>query len=300
MHAWSSRLRPPWTPSEADDRSPAAAFALPPATLLARLAIFLGSYAVLAGGAWQLSAPAWNVVFAGFALLVLWELYGLVSLCSRPLRGMGLLASALLLVRPLVAPALPGTLVVSIAWLCGGALVVLGTTRPRQRELHEASLMVAGILAVTLTLGQLVAIRYLPAGDAWIALIVVTVVARESGAALGGLAFPRAPAINAAVSPRKTYAGWLVGAMASLVTALIGTRALGLALTSGQAAVFGLCLGIACQLGDLSESYLKRMVGRRHSGGILGPQGGLLDTTDALAFAAVVACGLLRAWGFGP
>jgi len=99
------------------------------------------------------------------------------------------------------------------------------------------------------------------------------------------------------VSPRKNYAGWLVGATASLVAALIARRALGLAMTDGQAVVFGLCLGGACQLGDLSESYLKRMVRRRHSSNALGPEGGLLDTTDALAFGAVVASGLLHLWG---
>jgi CDP-diglyceride synthetase len=83
------------------------------------------------------------------------------------------------------------------------------------------------------------------------------------------------------------------------VAAVIFTRAWGLAVTTGQAVVLGLAIGAACQLGDLSESYLKRVMGRRHSGRALGPQGGLLDTTDALAFAAVVVHGLLHVWGFG-
>ena len=297
MHSSVSRARLPQAPPAPEARPLAARSALSAATKLARPAIFVGVYALIAMGAWRLSAPAWNVVFAVVVLLVLWELYVLVALDSWLLCGVGLVASAVLLVRPLVAPALPGTLVLSAAWLFGFALVSLSTFRPHRRELHDLLMMACGVFAVTLALGQLIEIRYLPAGREWVVLIVLTVAARESGAAIGGRVFPRAPSINRCVSPRKNYGGWLAGAMASLVAAVIFTRALGLALTIWQTVVFGLCMGVACQLGDLSESYLKRVMHRRHSGNALGPQGGLLDTTDALAFAAVVAHGLLRVWG---
>ena len=300
MHPWLSRSRPSQAPSEPEDRPPAAGAARSPATGLVHPAIFVGIYALLAAAAWWLSAPVWNLVFAGFVLLVLRELYVLVALGSRLLRAVGLLASALLLLQPLVAPSLPGTLILSITWLCCFALLSLSTDRPHRRELNGLLMMACGVLSVTLTLGQLVAIRHLPAGREWATLVVLTVAARESSAALGGFLVPGAPTINRSVSPRKTYAGWLAGATASLVTAVIFTRAFGLAMTLWQAAIFGLCLGVACQLGDLSESYLKRMRHRRHSSNVLGPQGGLLDTTDALAFAAVVAHGLLLVWGSGP
>ncbi len=283
-------------------RAPTARAARPLAAKLVRPAIFAGVYALLAAGAWRLSAPAWNAAFTVLVLLVLWELYTLVALQSRLLRGVGLLASALLLLQPLVAPALPGTLILSAAWVLCFALVSLSTARPRRRELHDVLLMVCGVLAVTLALGQLVAIRYLAGGRAWVTLVVLAVAARESTAALGGRVFPGAPVINERVSPRKSYAGWLAGAAASLIAAVVFTRACGLAVATWQAAVLGLAIGIACQLGDLSESYLKRVMGRRHSSKALGPQGGLLDTTDALAYAAVVAHGLLHVWGFraGP
>lgn len=279
-------------------RAPTEPAARPFAARLARPAIFVGVYGLLAAGAWRLPAAAWNLAFTGLVLLVLWELYALVALRSRLLRGVGLVTSALLLLQPLLAPALPGTLILSAAWICCLALVSLSTARPRRRELHDVLLMICGLFAVTLALGQLVAIRYL-AGHAWTTLVILAVAARESAAALGGLVFPGAPVINEQVSPRKSYAGWGLGAAASLVATAVLARAWGLAVTTGQAVVLGLAIGAACQLGDLSESYLKRVMGRRHSGRALGPQGGLLDTTDALAFAAVVVHGLLLAWGVG-
>jgi phosphatidate cytidylyltransferase len=291
MHTSLSRSRLSRAPTEPASR--------PFGARLVRPAIFVGVYGLLAAGAWRLPAAAWNAAFTALVLLVLWELYALVALRSRLLRGVGLVASALLLLQPLLAPALPGTLILSVAWICCLALVSLSTARPRRRELHEVLLMICGLFAVTLALGQLVAIRYLAGGREWTTLVILAVAARESTAALGGLVFPGAPVINEQVSPRKSYAGWALGAAASLAAAVVLTRAWGLAVTAGQAVVLGLAIGAACQLGDLSESYLKRVMGRRHSGRALGPQGGLLDTTDALAFAAVVVHGLLLVWGSG-
>jgi phosphatidate cytidylyltransferase len=270
------------------------------AAKLARLAIFLGAYAVSAGIAWQGSAAVWTVAFAVLVLLVLCEFYALVELRSWPLRSVGVAVSAALLLRPLAWPELSALSILALAWIACLAVLSLTTTRPNRRELGDLLMTMCGALTVTVTLGQLIAIRYLPAGRAWVVLILATVAAREAGAALGGLMFPSAPAINPAVSPRKSYAGWLVGAAAALVTAVVFPHACGLALGLERSLVFGLALGAACQLGDLSESYIKRMMAQRHSSTLLGPQGGLCDTTDALAFAAVVARCLLEIWGANP
>ena len=47
-------------------------------------------------------------------------------------------------------------------------------------------------------------------------------------------------------------------------------------------------LSVACQLGDLSESFLKRGVGVKDSGRLIPGHGGLLDRVDALMFGAPV------------
>lgn len=99
------------------------------------------------------------------------------------------------------------------------------------------------------------------------------------------------------ISPGKTVEGGVAG--------LLGAVAMGLALglllddnpnfpiAPATAALIGLLLGIAGQLGDLAESRLKREAGVKDSGSILPGHGGMLDRFDALFFTIPLAYGLI-------
>ena len=95
------------------------------------------------------------------------------------------------------------------------------------------------------------------------------------------------------VSPKKTWAG----AWGGIAGSVIGVAALKLIsahdlswLDVGLIAIPG---GILGQLGDLTESLIKRSVGVKDSGALLPGHGGLLDRIDAVLFIAPYVYGYL-------
>jgi phosphatidate cytidylyltransferase len=122
-----------------------------------------------------------------------------------------------------------------------------------------------------------------PRGAAWVLTVVVTTWAGDSCAYLSGRSLG-AHKLAPRLSPNKTIAGaagGLLGAMAAswfIVTRCgLGSWWVGI--------LVGALLGIAGQIGDLSESLLKRQAGVKDSGNVIPGHGGLLDRIDALLFA---------------
>ena len=62
-----------------------------------------------------------------------------------------------------------------------------------------------------------------------------------------------------------------------------------------QAGVFGACVGLAGQFGDLCESLLKRSAGVKDSGAVLPEFGGVLDIVDSPLLASPAGLLLLMA-----
>jgi phosphatidate cytidylyltransferase len=97
--------------------------------------------------------------------------------------------------------------------------------------------------------------------------------------------------LYAAVSPKKTQAGF-VGALFGAMLAALGARSWLLPhIPLGAALCLGLLAGALGQLGDLSESLLKRSTGNKDSGWILPGHGGLLDRIDALLIVSPIVYG---------
>lgn len=135
------------------------------------------------------------------------------------------------------------------------------------------------------------------AGIAAALVVFVAVWAADTGALVGGR-FLRGPKLVPALSPNKTWAGFLVGTglAAAAVAAYVGLRGG----SAWQAALIGLILALAGHCGDLFESWIKRRFGRKDSGGLIPGHGGVLDRVDSILFAAPLAALLVFVFGLDP
>ena len=96
------------------------------------------------------------------------------------------------------------------------------------------------------------------------------------------------------ISPGKTVEGAIGSTSASLLAGVIGGSFL--LPTSPWLEMLGisLVLSILGQIGDLFESWIKRVFGVKDSSALLPGHGGLLDRMDSLIFPVVFATYYLR------
>ena len=155
-------------------------------------------------------------------------------------------------------------------------------------ELVTVTLKLTGILTIGWALGyHLVLLRNAePIGMQLCFLLAGTIWCGDTGAYLIGRVIGRHK-LGTPVSPRKTIEGTIGGlVIGTLVGFLLGAVLLKDTVSLVHAACIGLLLTVLGQLGDLSESLMKRTAGVKDSGDVIPGHGGLLDRCDSLIFSA--------------
>ena len=144
-----------------------------------------------------------------------------------------------------------------------------------------------GIAWIGIPLVHAVLLRDLPNhGAALLIDVLVGTFAGDTGAYAVGRTFG-SHRIAPNLSPNKTLEGLLGGF-------LIGTMAFWFAglyqdwLSGVDALIIGAAVAAVAPVGDLFESMLKRDLGRKDTGTLFGPHGGILDRLDAVFFTVVV------------
>ncbi len=93
--------------------------------------------------------------------------------------------------------------------------------------------------------------------------------------------------LSPVISPKKTIEGAVAGLVCSVVTGLIIGKLIGISIY--HSFVLALIVTVMAQLGDLSESLIKRDAGVKDSGHSLPGHGGFLDRADSYLFSVPVA-----------
>jgi len=158
---------------------------------------------------------------------------------------------------------------------------------------NAAGTFYIGISALSLTALRVQALQ----GVAAVLVVFIAVWTADTGAFAAGR-FIGGPKLVPALSPNKTWAGFIAGTVlaGAAVALYIGLRGGAL----WQAALLGLGLALAGHGGDLFESWVKRRVGCKNSGGLIPGHGGVLDRVDSILFAAPVAAVLVFVFGLDP
>lgn len=89
------------------------------------------------------------------------------------------------------------------------------------------------------------------------------------------------------ISPKKTIEGAVAGGVCAVIAGLIIGKLIGISLY--HSFVLALIVTVMAQLGDLSESLIKRDAGVKDSGDSLPGHGGFLDRADSYLFSVPVA-----------
>jgi phosphatidate cytidylyltransferase len=113
----------------------------------------------------------------------------------------------------------------------------------------------------------------------------------DSVAYYAGRQFGRHP-LAPIVSPKKTWEGAAASVLGSVIFGLVYLKHFEPSLPLWSIAVMAVVANVAGQIGDLTESALKRGAGVKDSGNILPGHGGLLDRVDSSLFAIPVVYAL--------
>lgn len=246
----------------------------------------LGLGATWAGG-W-----AYAAMIIAFAGLLGWEWARLCGVLKG--RRLGWALAAGLMVLTTVAGLSDGRLAAGIAGILLAA--ALFAVHARAFGTRKAGWLALGVLAILPAGLALLWMRALEAdGMVLIFWLLLVVWVTDSGAYVVGRTVG-GPLLAPGISPSKTWAG-LVGGLAAacLVGGMAASALSGAAFL--PAAVAGLIVGIACGLGDLFESHLKRTFKVKDSGGLIPGHGGVMDRLDSvLAAAPITAFLYLAGW----
>lgn len=210
--------------------------------------------------------------------------YFVMTAAARPLQLAAYLAVTAMIVAAHFGTAFNVLMVATFSFLL---LFVFGARREDRTGIVDSmGVTVLGAAWIGLPLVHAVLLRGLPDhGAALLIDVLVGTFAADTGAYAVGRMFG-SHRVMPNLSPNKTLEG-LIGGF------LIGTMAFWFAglyqdwLSGIDALIMGAVVAAVAPLGDLFSSMVKRDLGRKDTGRLFGPHGGLLDRLDAVFFTVV-------------
>lgn len=144
-----------------------------------------------------------------------------------------------------------------------------------------------GILYISWFLSFTIKIRFMEGGVMWLVYLVAVTKAADVGAYVVGTTLGRHQLVPH-ISPKKSVEGLFGGLAFSILASLAFRDLLPIDFSLFHWTLMGLLIGGIGQVGDLSESLMKRFCKAKDSGDWLPGMGGVLDSVDSILFTAPI------------
>jgi phosphatidate cytidylyltransferase len=165
------------------------------------------------------------------------------------------------------------------------SLLFMVTSEDLSSTISNMGMALFGIVFIGFLLAYVSLIRNMTNGKPWVLFLIVTVWAGDIFALLSGSFFGRHK-LYPKISPKKTFEGLIGAIIGSIIVALAFAQLFIPNLQKRSCILLGIGLGIFGQLGDFTESMLKRSAQVKDSGTLIPGHGGMLDRLDSFLFSA--------------
>lgn len=165
------------------------------------------------------------------------------------------------------------------------SLLFMITSKDLSLTVSNMGMALFGILFIGFLLTYVSLIRNTTHGKLWVLFLIITVWAGDISALLIGSFFGRHK-LYPKISPKKTFEGLVGAIVGSIIVALLFGLFFIPNLPKRSCMLLAIGLGIFGQLGDFTESMLKRSAQVKDSGTLIPGHGGMLDRLDSFLFSA--------------
>jgi phosphatidate cytidylyltransferase len=179
-----------------------------------------------------------------------------------------------------------------IRFLIAGAILavlfVIGGCIGLPHKINKSYLVTAlSIIYPAMFFSTFVLTRELDDGKWLVLLIILSTFTVDTGAYFVGSRWGKHK-LAPKISPNKTWEGVVGGFLGGVIAVLVLNILLSLKFEVWQLITLILLVPFVAQLGDLTESWMKRRMGLKDTSGLLPGHGGLLDRLDSIVFVSVL------------
>jgi len=173
-----------------------------------------------------------------------------------------------------------------IVLACLFIIIIQFIRKTNEDALSAISVTMFGILYISWLFSFIIKIKFLPDGASLVTFLILVTKGGDIGAYIVGSNIGK-HALIPRISPKKSKEGLIGALLFSVAASVIGGRFL-TNFTPQHLLALGFFLGLLGQIGDLSESLIKRDCGAKDSGRGFPGLGGVLDLLDSLLFTVPI------------